>query len=90
MRYRTAALLVLVALSISASGGVMPNMPASAGGGDGGGSVEEWATYLAKGVNAPLLEKHFEGIVSALACMCVCGGEETGRGDNHRTRFEES
>lgn len=65
---RTATLLVLVALSISASGGAMPHIPFGEGGG-GGVIAEEWAAYLAKGINAPLLGKHFEGIGSALACM---------------------
>lgn len=59
---------MLVALSIAASGA---DVPIGSANGDGGGV--DWKEYLAKGINVPLLERHFEGIVSALGCMCVRG-----------------
>lgn len=64
---------MLVAVSIMASGGEMPKFRVASGGSDGGETTAsaEWAAYLSKGINATLLAKHFEGIVSALGCMCV-------------------
>ncbi|CAM9527414.1 unnamed protein product [Ectocarpus sp. 12 AP-2014] len=60
-RQRTSALLVVVAMSIAASGAD----------GSGGNSSAEWGVYLAKGMHLALLQKHFEGIVSALGCMVM-------------------
>ncbi|CAM9839761.1 unnamed protein product [Ectocarpus sp. 12 AP-2014] len=60
-RQRTSALLVVVAMSIAASGAD----------GSGGSSSAEWGVYLAKGMHLALLQKHFEGMVSALGCMMM-------------------
>ncbi|CAM9599089.1 unnamed protein product, partial [Ectocarpus fasciculatus] len=60
-RQRTSVLLVVVALSIAASGAD----------GSGGGSSADWGAYLAKGTHLTLLQKHFEGVVSALGCMVM-------------------
>ena len=57
--FRTAALLALVAVSVAASGAKMPSC----------GCLGKWTAYLAKGLSAELLSKHFEGIVSASGCM---------------------
>lgn len=74
---RTAALLVLVAASIAVSGGEMPRFGVGdSGNGDSsisssGGGGAAWAAYLCKGINSALIERHFEGLVSALGCMYV-------------------
>lgn len=55
----------------------MPSRNFWAGDGSSGRSTAEWAAYLTKGINAPLIERHFEGLVSALGCMYVDGGSRS-------------
>ncbi|CAM9742097.1 unnamed protein product [Scytosiphon promiscuus] len=54
---RTATLLALIALAIAASGANRSKL--------------ELGTYLARGVNAALLARHFQGICSAFGCMAI-------------------
>lgn len=64
---------MLVAVSVAASGGEMPKFGVSGGesGSGSNSSIVEWAGYLSRGINAALIERHFEGVVSALGCMYV-------------------
>ncbi|CAM9484064.1 unnamed protein product, partial [Sphacelaria rigidula] len=72
-RHRTVMLLLLIAISVAASGAKAPPASELLGrGGDGWErrrALQQWAGFLHEGLMLEALALHFEGLTSAAACM---------------------